>query len=167
MTSVTLPATVAQFKKRLPAFISWLSERGSSVHANTNSYEVARFVTSEGMGVIYCNSADRITSWRNGADVAFLAFLTSSPWKAVAKPKRSSKTKRLYNDLVARDGNGCLYCGKPVSLDEATLEHIVPMSAGGPDHLANLTLAHQACNQAAGSLSAREKFEMAFRQRIT
>ena len=46
-----------------------------------------------------------------------------------------------------------------------TVEHFVPITAGGSSHMANLSLAHKECNAAASRLSVREKVEMAVRNR--
>lgn len=67
--------------------------------------------------------------------------------------------------LIARDGDGCLYCGRPVDPCTCTVEHVVARAAGGPDHASNLALAHEECNAAAGHLSASEKLRLALRMR--
>jgi len=46
-----------------------------------------------------------------------------------------------------------------------TIEHFVPITAGGTSHLANLSLAHKECNAGASHLSVRQKVEMAVRNR--
>ena len=40
----------------------------------------------------------------------------------------------------------CWVCGKHVPVQDATLEHIIPQSAGGSSHLDNLAISHAACN---------------------
>ena len=66
--------------------------------------------------------------------------------------------------LLVRDGNACLFCGKPLDGD-ITVEHLVAIAHGGPNHVSNLFLAHAACNQAAGHMSAPEKVALAIRNR--
>lgn len=63
--------------------------------------------------------------------------------------------------LMARDGNGCLYCGRDLTAETATVEHVVPKAHGGPDHASNLALSCGPCNAAAGHLSAAEKVRLA------
>jgi 5-methylcytosine-specific restriction endonuclease McrA len=41
-----------------------------------------------------------------------------------------------------------------------TIEHLVPVAHGGPNHLSNCFLAHKRCNAAAGTLSAAEKVRL-------
>lgn len=46
----------------------------------------------------------------------------------------------------------CSLCGSALpSLDDATLDHRIPTSQGGPDVLANLQLAHKRCNELKGN----------------
>lgn len=46
----------------------------------------------------------------------------------------------------------CGLCGGPIaSLEESTQDHIIPISQGGPDTLANVQLAHRACNELKGN----------------
>lgn len=160
-----LPNSKSAFKKRWPQFEKWLLERGSAILAPTNPYEIARFITNVGTGVVYVNGKDNITSWVNGAAEAYQAFLSNQPWRAVDRINRSKKTRRDYEALVARDGCGCMYCDVPLSLDEATIEHVVPITSGGTNHLANKALACDPHNKAAGHMSAREKLEFAIRIR--
>lgn len=52
---------------------------------------------------------------------------------------------------VYEKGNGCCgICGKPVEIETFTVDHIVPMSKGGPHLLDNLQPAHFSCNSQKG-----------------
>ena len=56
--------------------------------------------------------------------------------------------------LLEKWGRKCAYCGKKdVPLE---IEHIVPKSGGGSDHVSNLTIACHECNQAKGNQTAKE-----------
>lgn len=44
----------------------------------------------------------------------------------------------------------CFVCGHPLKLSVATIEHIVPLGAGGTDRLSNLALSHRPCNRKRG-----------------
>lgn len=55
---------------------------------------------------------------------------------------------RIYR-TVARQLHGvvpCWICGEQVAPDDATLEHIKPLSEGGSSHIENLAISHAACN---------------------
>lgn len=48
--------------------------------------------------------------------------------------------------IFERDGWVCWLCGGPVAHDEASLDHVVPVAAGGTHEESNLRLAHIMCN---------------------
>ena len=56
--------------------------------------------------------------------------------------------KWVKKEIRRRDGDGCGYCGIPLSQIEVHLEHIRPASKGGGDELENLLLACEFCNMA-------------------
>lgn len=58
-----------------------------------------------------------------------------------------------YDDIYTRDGGICQICGLPVhpvkNVDDnwdGTIDHIIPLSAGGEHSFANCQLAHRICN---------------------
>ena len=54
--------------------------------------------------------------------------------------------------FLLRQGNSCGICGKVIeSMDEATIDHIVPISKGGMHSPKNMQLAHASCNSAKGN----------------
>ena len=55
---------------------------------------------------------------------------------------------RIYQ-TVARQLHGavpCWICGEQVAAEDATLEHIKPLSEGGSSHIENLAISHGDCN---------------------
>lgn len=64
---------------------------------------------------------------------------------------------RIYR-TVARQLHGavpCWICGRQVAAEDATLEHIKPLSEGGNSHIENLAISHAACNHGRHAKSAR------------
>lgn len=162
-----VPVTVAAFDKMRDRFTAWLIERGSEILAPTNPYEVLRFRGATNVDVIYRDKSGCLTL-ANGASDAVVAFISNGVWRAggeVEKRFGSRKRASLFAALEARDGRLCVYCGKRTDIDDATIEHFVAKTHGGPDHLANLMLAHQVCNRLASHLSAREKIEAIVKMR--
>jgi 5-methylcytosine-specific restriction protein A len=53
--------------------------------------------------------------------------------------------------LVRQSGGRCRYCQRVVARDLLTIDHMVPLSAGGLDIPENLALACHPCNQSKGS----------------
>jgi hypothetical protein len=45
-----------------------------------------------------------------------------------------------------RDGQMCHYCGKPLTFDECTVDHVWPLALGGVDANWNLVAACKPCN---------------------
>lgn len=73
---------------------------------------------------------------------------------ALCKPcRQSTRWAMTAEELADRDGRTCGICGADVDLTLpypsdgfATVDHVVPRSAGGPDDGSNLQLAHYRCN---------------------
>lgn len=156
---VTTPLKAAQVKK----FEGWLTERGAEILAPTNPWEVMRFRAGSATGVIY-NSRGRWTCVHVAIE-ALQAFRSNAAWKAPIPVVKRAMGTRHYPALMKRDGPACFYCGKDVSAEDSSLEHIVPVSHGGPNHMSNYALAHKSCNQEAGNLSAVEKVRLRDRMR--
>jgi len=53
--------------------------------------------------------------------------------------------------IFIRDDYICQYCGKPVSERNATVDHVIPKSQGGPWSWTNLVTCCEKCNQAKGN----------------
>ena len=81
------------------------------------------------------------------------------------RPKRSNTGCHWARLLLAQRGV-CGICGDPIRYDDladvqvARLfigDHIVPLSRGGGNHLANLQAAHGHCNESKGSEGATRR----------
>lgn len=53
----------------------------------------------------------------------------------------------------------CFLCWEALG-EDVTVEHLVPVSQGGTNHIGNKVLAHAECNQKMGHLSVMEKIRM-------
>ena len=53
--------------------------------------------------------------------------------------------------LYVRDGGICQLCNTPVSRQDASIDHKVPISLGGPNLWSNVQLAHFTCNARKGN----------------
>ena len=76
---------------------------------------------------------------------------------------KAAQRIKLFEDVYARDGGRCVYCGIPArrpgpgvkrAPDLATLDHVHPRSFGGPLTPGNLVLACSACNNERGTVEA-------------
>jgi 5-methylcytosine-specific restriction endonuclease McrA len=140
-------------------FVVWLRENGAEIMEPTSEYEIARWRTRKGVSVVYKNRHNVISAYSGmEAEKALDCFLHKKPWRACKAVKYNGRnsTKR---QLLLRDGENCFYCNKPLG-EDMTLEHLVPRTAKGPHHMANLVLAHEACNREATTLSVAEKVRL-------
>lgn len=65
--------------------------------------------------------------------------------------------RRLRNDLFDKQEGRCAYCDVPMTMlrgpDLCTIEHVIPIAAGGTSERRNLVAACHQCNRLKGSLS--------------
>lgn len=152
--------TCKQYKARRPeVFENWLVERGAELLTPTNEWELLRFRTEKGTSIIYTNKHGILT-WTGQAAEAFLAFVGAKSWRAVRAEQRRYKSSVVCQALRKRDGDACFFCHLQVAVEDESAEHLVSITHGGPDHIANMALAHRECNRAAGHLSLMEKIQV-------
>jgi len=153
----------------MAAFKLWLSGCGAELLPTANAWEVIRVRTCYGVFVAHHTRRGR-QRWPDGLLTLAMQFARGEiPELTVTKRNRPPSRLRLrYAALAARDGAECFFCGHPVPApgvfcdpDMApTIEHLVPITHGGPNHMSNCVLAHRVCNEAAGTLSAIEKIKL-------
>ena len=85
-------------------------------------------------------------------------------WVKTDKKKMDGRLNApsLRNVLV-RDNFKCQYCGKGISLRNATRDHVIPLSKGGPNTLDNIVASCKACNGLKDNMSLHvfeEKYRM-------
>lgn len=59
-------------------------------------------------------------------------------------------------NVYARDAGACQYCGRKLPRCEATWDHVVPRSRGGPTAWENVVIACTGCNQRKGGRTPAE-----------
>lgn len=159
---IPLPFHISELSpRRLTAFKNFLNQSGAEIFSSPNAYEVVRFRTGEGMAVIYRNGKG-LLKFVGPVGAPWRAFVSNLPYRAQPRAGRLSSDRReeIVAALLDRDGPDCFYCPLPLDPGLATIEHLVPATAGGPDHLSNLALAHRQCNEGAGILSLFEKIRL-------
>lgn len=162
---MSAPTTLAKLRPRLDALRAWLTERGVGMIDTTNEWEVLRFKTATGTAVIYRNKHDQLT-YSGDSRAAVTAFVCNASWRAgpaTKRVKRGTGRNPVFMTLRRRDGNLCFYCQQTVSEKPPapgmaeSIEHLVAVTHGGPNHISNFVLAHRDCNTGAGYLSAMQK----------
>jgi hypothetical protein len=141
-------------------FIEFLKARGAQVLEPTNEWEVLRFLAGEQTCVIYRTKTGRLTFTGDSYN-AFMKFKSGDgSWRAMPRTGHKKKSPPRLQAIRERDGGCCFFCLQPVSIEDESEEHLVAMTHGGPNHIANLFLAHKVCNGKAGHLTAAEKIKM-------
>lgn len=76
---------------------------------------------------------------------AFLKSVGASPRSRRRNPKNNNR--KIRAKLLEKDPY-CYYCGRPLTLNDSTLDHTIPVSKGGTDKYA--VLACEPCNNDKG-----------------
>ena len=59
-------------------------------------------------------------------------------------------------NVYARDHGRCQYCGRSLARPEATYDHVIPRSRGGPTRWENVVICCVPCNQRKGGRTPEE-----------
>jgi hypothetical protein len=145
--------------KQLRNFVKFLEAAGAQILEPTNEYEALRFKANANVGVVYQNRHGQITKFFGEAKCAWNAFENKKSYTANKVSERIRRNHAL-NTLLKRDGTTCFYCGKEMSQGDETIEHLFSINQGGKNHIANLALAHKACNHLANHLPVVKKVEL-------
>lgn len=146
-------------KDKLREFEAFLVAKGAELLEPTNEFEVIRFVANGVTGIVYKKASGFISHANEEAKKAWFAFKNKKPYQANKVSKRVKKNV-ILNTLLNRDGFKCFYCRKEMREEEMTIEHLLSINMGGRNHLANLAISCQSCNQEAGHKSLIEKIKM-------
>ncbi len=83
------------------------------------------------------------------------------PTSAAAESK--SKGIPKLRRLLYLQSDRCFFCGEPLALDEASIEHLHPLSRGGQRTEDNEVVCHASLNEVLGALELKRKFELVLR----
>lgn len=135
-------------------FKTFLKESGAVVLEPTNEYEVIRFRTENGVSIVYRNKRGTL-KFTGESKQAYEKLMKKTPWTIV--PKGLTKKKKTLESLIKRDGSKCFYCGLETTKQNRTIEHILSVSKGGNNDLANLAISCSCCNLKAGDMPIVDK----------
>lgn len=142
-------------------FSLWLQQNGAEILPVSNQYEQIRFKGSE-IGVKYKSGKYSNDYAKN----AFYCYSNGKKWDGrpinVGRKNTYLKEKK---EIIKRDGTACFYCGRLLE-DDITLEHLIPLTAGGLNNLSNMVLAHENCNSKMNHKPLVEKVNYALKTRV-
>lgn len=147
--------TISQFK-------NWLVECGAVIEPPTNEYEILRVRTCHGLHVAYKKANGRET-WPQALSILRESFQSGNRQQLSPDLKERIKLRHTIAAIVERDGCECWFSAERftgVDDDRITIEHLCPISHGGPNHISNLVIATREWNQRAGNLSIAEKVSL-------
>lgn len=112
------------------------------------SYEPLKFLHDRRtIKLVINNKVDIISSWsfninwRSGSMPHPSIIRLKNEYR---KPFRNKTFSR--SSIIKRDKKTCQYCGEKLSLNEVTIDHIVPTSKGGKNTFENCVVACRPCN---------------------
>lgn len=167
--SVAGVVVMARKRFEMEKFRAWLVARGAVIQSPTNPYEILRVDTADGVFVVYQNKKGAQT-WPEGIDRIRSAYLDGKNIPLSPDQKARRKLRHQIETLAERDGLECWFCENgflDADSREITIEHLVAVAHGGPNHVSNLVLSCPDCNQEAGHLSVAEKVLMREAKRST
>ena len=136
---------------------NYLDAIGVNHIETTNSYEVARFVVNDEICVIY--EGKKGLSGNNKTSNKIIEAFLNKKLINIQDYKRKSLKDKFYDQLISRDGNKCFYTGIEMTREQATIEHLIPLSKGGKNNLDNLVLCLKQENNKLANLPLVEKIK--------
>lgn len=146
--------TENQFKN----FDQYLDQIGADKIEIKSCWELARFKANDEICVVYQNQKGRISFSNALADKIYSAYRDGKLIN-IQSEKRESLTAKFKLRIYERDGNKCFYSGEEMSMDEATIEHLIPLSRGGKNNIDNLVLCLRDENQKMANKPLIEKIK--------
>ncbi len=137
---------------------NYLDAIGVNIIENSNnSYELARFIVNEEICVIY--QGKKGLSGNNHLANKIIENFYAKKIINIQSEKRKSLKDKFYNKLIERDGNICFYTAKEMTREDASIEHLIPLSRGGKNNLDNLVLCLKSENEKMANLTLIEKIK--------
>lgn len=135
----------------------YLENIGANLIETTNSYEIARFIANDETCVIY--EGKRGLSGSNPLSNKIISAFLEKKLINIQDEKRRPLKDKFYKKLIERDGNKCFYSGRDMTIENASIEHLIPLSKGGKNNLDNLVLCLKEENEKMANLPLVEKIK--------
>ena len=124
--------------KKFKCFDNYLEQIGADKVDVKSCWEMARFKANDEVCVIY----EGKKGFNFSNDLAKKVFEAFQQGRLIniQSEKRKSLGQKFKIKIYERDGDKCFYSGKQMTMEEATIEHLIPLSKGGKNNLDNLVL---------------------------
>jgi len=113
---------------------------------------VARVPWQRAISLLFLGKVEVVDEYED-REIRSVTFVVKMP--AIVRLLRALRGARKAlsfsrENVYARDGGRCQYCGAGVRRDQITYDHVVPRSRGGKTTWENIVIACVACNQKKG-----------------
>lgn len=155
------------YQDDLEKFIDWMKIQGVEVIRTNRVEEAFRIRTARGISIAL-KRADGTYIFTRELEYAWQAFRFGVKYRfSLNKTERKKmKVPVLVYELLKRDGDRCFYCDKKLKIQEIAMEHVCPISCGGPNHLSNMVLACKDCDAEVTNLPVAKKIKIRDRKRF-
>jgi len=72
--------------------------------------------------------------------------MTRTKPTGLKKAVRGRNSRKKRQAMLDRGINTCKWCHRPLTINDSTIEHVIPLDAGGLEHSMNRDLACESCN---------------------
>jgi 5-methylcytosine-specific restriction endonuclease McrA len=96
-------------------------------------------------------NAAAMRKWRRGHPVAVRKQRNQYDSRRRARIRGNGWEPYDRDAIYVRDLGRCHLCRRPVLLEEFSIDHLIPISQGGPDSADNVATAHHLCNTRRGT----------------
>jgi|GEM_PF-2104891 len=86
-------------------------------------------------------------------------IIAPKPAAPVQPPAQKPQSLTKLEKMLYLQQNKCFFCGEELSLAEANIEHLLPLSLGGNRTGDNEVACHKSLNETFGNLPLKRKFE--------
>ena len=139
-------------------------ENAAEAYEFTDANAAIQYMQSDKAFTLYYYVYDTVTQkivwkWLEPEEVARIRA-AKAVWKEAAKENVLRKKNKIniniysndVNKLLYKEANGkCALCGREMTLDQVTLDHIIPLAKNGPDRVDNLQICCNGCNLLKGA----------------
>lgn len=139
------------------SFDDYLDQIGADKIQVTSCWELARFKANDEVCVVY--KGKRGVNYSNQLAQKIYEAYRGGRLFNIQSEKRKSLSDKFKIKIYERDGNKCFYSGKEMTMDEATIEHLIPLSKGGKNNMHNLVLCLAEENQKMANRPLVEKIK--------
>jgi len=136
---------------------SFILKIGGEIKDPTNDFEICRFVIQGQTGVIY--KGKRGISFSNALAKKVYFNFENNNFSYLGQKKKRSKYKTIKDEIIRRDGLVCFYTLEKIKKEDASVEHLIPISKGGTNNIDNMVICEKKINMKLGNESLLNKLK--------